>query len=155
MVCRGWSSLAVLVCLTVGLLVLAACGSSSSGASTSVGDRLSITFGALENLPLTEAEALASGWNADEECEPNMGKHLARIAADSTDPSVVVAAGIFPLNPLILIVDSSGDVIGFELLSLNQQPSPPWEHFPDGRPRIGDEHWILHVFLSDPTNACS
>lgn len=153
---RSWlSSLVVLGGLSFMLLVIAACGAASSGESASVGDRLEITFGALENLPLTEEEALAAGWNADEECEPNMGKHLARIAADSTDPSVVVAAGIFPLNPLILIVDSGGDVIGFELLSLSQQPSPPWEHFPDGRPRIGDEHWILHVFLSDPTNACS
>lgn len=151
---KRWSSLVALGGALLVLLLLAACGSSSSGTENSVGDRIEITFPTLENLPLTEEEALAAGWNADEECEPGMGKHLARIADDPTDPSVIVAAGIFPLDPFILIVDSKGDVIGFEILSRNQQPSPPWEHFPDGRPRIDFEHWILHVFLSDPANAC-
>lgn len=152
--CKGWSSLAVLGGLFLVLLVLAGCGSSSSGSSASVGDRLEVTFGTFDKLPLSEDEALATGWNPDEECVPQMGKHLARIAADPSDPSVAVAAGIFPLYPLILMVNSEGEVIGFELVSVSQQPAPPWEHFPDGRPRLEYEHWILHVFLSDRATAC-
>ena len=127
------------------LLVLAACQSQA--------EPLKVTFGTFDALPRSANEALANGWKKYEECFPNMGQHYMKPAADPSDSTAVTWLGD-AIDNVVLITDSEGDTIGFEVMSLSQQPAPPWEHAPDGAPGIEYELWTLHIYSSVPDDAC-
>ncbi len=139
---RGFPLLAGLA-LTL-LLLLAACSSAASQQAASVGDRLVATYGSFQSLPTTEKEAVAQGWiDVDPgQCVPQMGRHF--IKMDGDRPS-----------PLILLFNPTGTLLGVELESLTEQPSPPWEHLEQGHPGMEFEHWTLHFWFSDPAQACA
>ena len=127
------------------LLVLAACGSKQ--------ENLTVTFGTFNELPRTADQALASGYKQYEECFPNMGVHYMKPAVDLNDPNAVTWLGD-PINSVVPITDSKGDLIGFEVMSRTQQPVPPWEFSPDGAPGLEYELWTLHVYSRSPHDAC-
>ena len=141
---KRWVPLVLIAGLLL-LLVLAACGSQ--------GQPFKVTFGTFDELPRTADEALAKGWKQYEECFPNMGLHFMKPAPDPNDSTVVTWLGE-PIDSVVLITDSKGDTIGFEVASLSKQPSPPWEHYPDGFPGLEYELWALHFYSSDPVDAC-
>ena len=131
------------------LIVLAACG----GSSNSIGDRLEVTFGTFDQLPLTEEAAVAAGWIGSPDCADRLGRVFHRAAADPNDPFSPMMMGE-PANPLMLLMDSDGEVIGFQLMSLSAQPVPPWEYLKKGHMGMNFQHWSLHVYLRDPAKAC-
>lgn len=128
-------------------LFLAACKApvSQPKASASPDRRVVVTYGVFEDLPLTEKEALSQGWvDVDPgECVPRMGRHFIRMG-DNGQP-----------GPLILLFNPSGALIGVELESMTEQPSPPWEHLEKGHPGMEFEHWTVHFWLGDPAEACA
>ena len=139
---KPWVPLASIVVL---LLVLAACGSQT--------EPLTVTFGSFDELPRTADQALTNGWKQYEECFPNMGLHFMKPAADPTDPTAITWLD-GRIDNVVLITDSKGDTIGFEVMSRSQQPAPPWEFSPDGAPGLEYELWTLHVYSSSPHDAC-
>ena len=82
-----------------------------------------------------------------------MGLHFMKPAADPGDSTAIPWLGD-AINNVVLITDSKGDTIGFEVMSLSQQPAPPWEYNPDGAPNLEFELWTLHIYSSDPDDAC-
>lgn len=112
----------------------------------SLGDRMLLTHGTFEELPLNRDDAVAAGWIDTQHCIPGMGVHLIRMLPAPMDD--------IP-DPFVLLIDpDTGDLLGFEFLSLQPQPSPPWEHQPDGTEGIPQEHWTMHVYTSDPRGVC-
>ena len=106
-----------------------------------------MTHGVFEELPLTRDEAVAQGWIDAGECVPGMGVHLVRPVDEPLDS--------FDHHPVILTYDpADGRVIGGEVESLSEQPTPPWEHNPKGRPGFEQEHWAFHFFFEDPRGVC-
>ncbi len=126
-------------------LILAGCNVAPlQQGAFSIGDRMVATYGAFDNLPLTEEEALAQGWiDVDPgQCVPQMGRHFIKMAGEQP-------------SPLILLYNPAGELIGVELESLSEQPSPPWEHLEKGHPGMEFEHWTIHFWFSDPAQACT
>ena len=130
-------------------LILAACAISSppvapAPASASIGDRVVATYGAFDNLPITEKEALDQGWiDVDPgQCVPQMGRHFIKMAGQQP-------------SPLVLLFNPKGELIGVELESLTEQPAPPWERLEQGHPGMEFEHWTVHFWFSDPNEACA
>ncbi len=124
------------------LPVLAACSSASSTEEPSVGDRLIVTYGSFDSLPLTAEDALAAGWIDTGECVPDMGRHFLQMMGEQP-------------GPVVLLYNAAGDLIGVELESLGEQPSPPWEHLDQGHPGMEFEHWTIHFWFDDPMQACA
>ncbi len=122
-----------------GLVLLLALGACSS--SESIGDRLVSTQGIFDELPLTAGEAIDAGWIATDECVPEMGRHFLKMAGEQP-------------GPMILMFNPDGELIGVELESLSEQPSPPWEHLQEGHPGMEFEHWTIHMYFDDPAEAC-
>ncbi len=122
-------------------LVLAACSSASEVQTPSLGDRLIVTAGSFDNLPLTAAEAEKAGWIDTGECVPNMGRHFLQMMGEQP-------------GPIVLLYNPAGELISVELESLSEQPSPPWEHLEQGHPGMEFEHWTIHFWFDDPAQAC-
>ena len=133
----------------------------SSGA---IGGNVSVTYGVFDELPSTAGDARAEGWieltevAVDYElpstpCVPNHGRHLVKPPADVLNTSNVTFAGT-PIDPNTLLMNASGELIGIELASLEKQVVPPWEYSPKGHPDMDFEHWHMHVYFSDPSEAC-
>ncbi|NKQ37383.1 MAG: hypothetical protein HF973_17430 [Chloroflexi bacterium] len=134
-----------LLVLLVGaalIFVLAACTGASEAATPSIGDRLIVTEGSFDNLPLTAAEAEEAGWIDTGECVPNMGRHFLQMMGEQP-------------GPVVLLYNPAGELIGVELESLSEQPAPPWEHLEHGHPGMEFEHWTIHFWFSDPADACA
>ncbi len=125
------------------VVIIAGCSAAAPAKSTSVGDRVVATYGAFDNLPLTEKDALAQGWiDVDPgQCVPNMGRHFIKMAGQQP-------------GPLVLLFNPQGNLIGVELESLTEQPAPPWERLEQGHPGMEFEHWTVHFWFSDPNEAC-
>ncbi len=135
----------VLLFLTGALLalLLAACSAASQPeAAVSIGDRVVATYGAFDNLPLTDKDALAAGWIDTGECVPQMGRHFIKMAGEQP-------------GPMVLLFNPAGQLISVELESLTEQPSPPWERLEQGHPGMEFEHWTIHFWFSDPAAACA
>ena len=122
-------------------LVLAACSGASEAQTPSLGDRLIVTEGSFDNLPLTAAEAEKAGWIDTGECVPNMGRHFLQMMGEQP-------------GPIVLLYNPAGELIGVELESLSEQPSPPWEYLDQGHPGMEFEHWTIHFWFDDPAQAC-
>ncbi|RME85344.1 MAG: hypothetical protein D6775_03065 [Caldilineae bacterium] len=125
-------------------LILAACSvPPPPAAPAAIGDRVVATYGAFDNLPTGESEALAQGWiDVDPgQCVPQMGRHFIKMAGEQP-------------SPLVLLFNPAGRLIGVELESLSEQPAPPWEHLEQGHPGMEFEHWTVHFWFSDPAAAC-
>lgn len=124
-------------------LVLAGCTvPPPSAASVSTDRPVVVTYGSFDNLPVSEEDALAQGWIDTEECVPQMGRHFIQMAGQQP-------------GPLVLLFNPAGELIGVELESLVEQPSPPWEHLDQGHPGMEFEHWTIHFWFSDPADACA
>ena len=150
-------AMGVVVGVVVPLLV-----SSGSSETTSVGDRLILTtegtvyvsgdgsrIGALkdafeEDLPLTVAAALASGYTDPVLCSIGRGKYFRREQAGVADP-------------YFLMYDTDAELIGIYLFSETEMPAP-WKRMDEllggGTPVIDHEHWGIFLYMSDPTRAC-
>ncbi len=148
---RGSPGLALLATLGGCLLLLVVAG--CAGSADSIGDRLEVTFGTFDQLPLTAEEAVAAGWIGGSDCVDRLGRVFHRAAADPNDVSAPTMMGS-RANPLMLLMDSNGDIIGFQLMSLSPQPVPPWEYLQQGHMGMNFEHWSMHVYLRDPAKAC-
>ncbi len=136
----------MLIAVGLVLIVAAACTASfpapaSAPAAPSIGDRLVVTYGAFDNMPLTADDATQAGWIDTGECVPQMGRHFIRMAGEQP-------------SPLILLYNAKGALIGAELESLSEQPAPPWEHLEEGHPGMEFEHWTFHMYFDDPAKAC-
>jgi len=123
-------------------LVLAACSSASETQTPSLGDRLIVTEGSFDNLPLTAAEAEKAGWIDTGECVPNMGRHFLQMMGEQP-------------GPIVLLYNPAGELIAVELESISEQPSPPWEYLEQGHPGMEFEHWTIHFWFDDPAQACA
>ncbi|MGM0574781.1 MAG: hypothetical protein ACQEXJ_03500 [Myxococcota bacterium] len=111
-------------------------------ADGSVGHRLMTTHGQFNAMPHRMGAAEDAGWMPEGECVPNMGVHALRMGSQG-EP-----------EPLVLLYSPEGELIGFELESLAEQPSPPWEHLEEGHPGMEFEHWTFHTYFRDPRGIC-
>ena len=118
------------------LLLTAGCGGGDS-----IGDRLLVSSGQLEVKPLTVEEALAAGWVDSGDCVPGMGRRLIKAAGDQP-------------GSMSLLFDAAGNLIGTEVNSLTEQPSPPWEQLDQGQPGQDFLLWTLRQYYTDPADAC-
>lgn len=155
----GRSLLLVLLVTIVGSLLITACG-----ASTGLGDRVAVTYGIFDQLPLTDSDARAKGWTELKEvvvnldlpesgCVPNHGRHFIKSPNNLDTPETITFAGE-PIDPITLLMNAPGDLIGIELSSVDEQVVPPWEFSPKGHPDMDYRHWHMHVYFSDPAQAC-
>ncbi|MBI4329334.1 MAG: hypothetical protein HY685_05680 [Chloroflexi bacterium] len=147
----------VIVLFSVLVLLLAACAPpptpTPAPTPTPVPPKLLMTQGVFDDVAKikTVAQALAAGYTPEATpgqqpgCVPSMGKHYGK-------GHYVVDGKRFP--GLILMFDKNDQLLGFELESPTKQAAPPWEHLPQGHPGMAFEHWTLHSYLVDPTNAC-
>ena len=99
---------------------------------------------AVDELPLTGAQAIAAGWKDPFLCSQGRGKYFEK----------AVGQGL----PYILLYDSEDELIGIYLISEKSMP-PPWEPTKEisggAGPVIDYEHWGLFVYFRDPTRACA
>lgn len=108
-----------------------------------LGTTFMITHDEFQEMPLTMDEAVARGWIDTEDCIPSMGIHAVPPPGDALEGAVAMS------------YDVDGRVTGFEVFSMVEQPTPPWEHYPDGLGEgMEDEIWISHLYFRDPTLAC-
>ena len=110
----------------------------SCGGQDSTSDPLIITQDIFRGLPATVEQAKREGWVKNGDCFPNQGIHYN-------------LPGYGAIN---LLYTRDGDLIGFDLESRSPQAAPPWEHYPNGHAYDPTEHWMLHVYLDDPTEVC-
>lgn len=107
-----------------------------------LGTSFLLTQDEFQEMPLTMDEAVAQGWIDTEDCVPAMGIHAVPPPGDELSGAVAMA------------YDVDGRVTGFEVFSMEEQPTPPWEYYPDGLGEVEDEIWASHLFFRDPTLAC-
>jgi hypothetical protein len=92
------------------------------------------------NLPLTIEKAEPAGWSDSGLCSNRMGRPFGRFAVDEPDP-------------FLLMFSKGGRLIGINLISPVEQPSP-WEYLPDGisvsLPGRDAAHWSLSIYVIDP-----
>jgi len=137
----------VLVAVVATLVVVAATG--GFGAKTNASDRIALAFSKTsekpQSFPLIVEAAELDGWNLATWCIKGMGRFFRR--GDGEEP-----------DPLMLVFSSDDKLVGINLHSSEEQPSPPWERFPNGittgfKGRELD-HWGLGIYISRPSDAC-
>ncbi len=117
-----------------------ACDEASTTPDGTLGDRLVMTWGLFEEMPRTLDAAVAEGWVSTDDCQANEGVHvLSMETTDSGEPW-----------PVELLFDGSGDLLGFEVVSVSEMPTGPWEQ---SDPDSGNP-WTLHFWFRDPSTAC-
>jgi len=137
----------VLVAAVAALVVMTATGGFS--AKTTVSDRIAIasskTSEKPQSFPLTAEGAELAEWKIATWCIMGKGFYYRKGEGDEPDP-------------LMLIFSTDNRLVGINLHSAAEQPSPPWEHMPDGiasefKGRQTD-HWGLSIYISKPIDAC-
>ena len=137
----------MLVAVVAAAVVMAATG--GFGAKASVSDRIAIasskTFEKPQSFPLTVEEAELAEWKLATWCLIGQGRFFRKGEGEEPDP-------------LMLIFSTDNRLVGINLHSAVEQPSPPWERFPDGiatgfKGRDSD-HWGLGIYVSRPLDAC-
>ena len=120
------------------------------------------TIGSEVTLRAGEAEALIDlslGYVVvdldlpDNGCVPNHGRHFIKPPSNSDTPEAITFAGE-PIDPITLLMNGPGNLIGLELASVDEQVVPPWEFSPKGHPDMDYRHWHMHVYFTDPADAC-
>ena len=130
--------------------LLAVAGTTALGSRAIVSERLVIAYDsttAVEAFPTTADAAVAAGWNSAVRCRLGQGRFFRQLSGDESDP-------------IIAIYSHDDRLIGINLRSDVEQPSPPWEHFPQPFGITGIEgrnspHWGLGIYLTRPILACN
>lgn len=133
----------VVIGVIIGLII------SPSGSGGSLGDRVIITTGSgstiTEELPLTTAEATATGWKDLMRCFNGRGRYFEKMDAQGQP------------GPNMLMYNSDDELIGVYIVSTVEMATPPWEHNENGLIGVNSyefPHWSLPVYFTDPTLAC-
>jgi hypothetical protein len=114
------------------------CTGSKSIPEGAIGDKLVITKGIYQVVPLNWDEIMDAGFIASPDCNDQMGQH----AIWEVD-GVAVTEFVFNLT---------GNLIGLEVISEGEEATPPWDMYGTGEP-AGDNNTI-HTFFSDNEIAC-
>ena len=135
----------VLVVVTAVVTVLIA---RSVLSTATAGDRVVLSGGTRDSvsvdLPLTAAEAVATGWEYSAICVPQKGRYFQM--KDTTGW----------LTPYLPMYNDGGELMGVYMFSETEMPSPPWVHLQllQGVPDLEHEHWGLEIMFKSPTLAC-
>ena len=137
----------VFVAVMAAVVVLAA--TVAFGAKTDVSDRIAIvsskTLEKPQSFPLTVEEAESGGWNVVTWCLMGQGRFFSKEEGD--EPA-----------PLMLIFSTDDRLVGINLHSATEQPSPPWERFPigitTGFTGRDSDHWGLSIYVINPAYVC-
>ena len=118
------------------ILLLLAC-TNNTKETQSIGDRLVITYeDEYWELPLIWNSAIEQGMIQSSDCEDNMGYHATWKEEG--------------LPMFDLIYDYHLTLLGFELISHEDEPEPPWDiQIDDLAP-----HSMLHMFFRNNETAC-
>jgi hypothetical protein len=119
---------------------LTACEEGSTVDDGSLGDRMVTTWGEFEAMPLTIEAAVEAGWINSGDCYEGEGIHA--VWSGTTHHG-----GPWPLE---LTYDARGDLLGFEVVSMLEQPTGPWEH----DDASASDPWTIHIWFRDPMTAC-
>ena len=131
--------------LVVGAVVtIVATGGFTSGPP--VADRIAFYYSdaTVSEPPLSALNAAAAGWPDTERCLVGRGRLF---TSDSGGE----------LQPIMLIYDIDDNLVGLNLRSAPDQPSPPWQY--QTQPLTGvqgreEDRWALGVYLISPSLAC-
>ena len=137
----------VLVAILAVVVVLATTGAFQE--EVIVSDRIAIAHSMAvekpQSLPLTVEEAESAEWRLATWCIMGKGRFFRTGEGDESDP-------------LMLIYSTDDRLVGINLHSATEQPSPPWEHLPDGLATEFEgresDHWGLSIYASRPLDAC-
>jgi len=137
----------VLVAVVMALVIVAVTGGFSE--EVIVSDRVAVTNSRSiekpESFPRTTVAAEAVGWKLGTWCIMGQGRFFRQLEGDEPDP-------------LMLVYSFDDKLVGINLYSSVEQPSPPWEHFPigitTGFKGRDSEHWGLGIYVSRPGKAC-
>ena len=136
-----------LIMLVIGFVVSAAT-MGGLGLSSSTSDRIAFFYSdaSSESLPLTVEEAVVDGWKGTIRCILGKGRFYQK-------------AGEGGPYPVLLMFNRDDQLIGIRLYSRSQQPSPPWQHEPDGLEvseveNMKFEQWDTGIYLINPVKAC-
>ena len=138
----GGAILLVVVTAVATVVILRALSS-----TVSLGDRVVLSGGPRDSvsvdLPLTDAEAVAAGWEDPVLCFARKGRYFRK----ETDGQ---------LASYMLMYNDAGQLRGMYTFSNNEMPSPPWELVTGlrGVPELEYEHWALEVTFRSPQLAC-
>ena len=144
-----------LLILSAGAVAIAALGfivgaaaASVFGSDSVVSDRIALYYTDVssEQVPLTSVEAEAVGWDGSIRCILGKGRFYQKAAED----------GPYPLIPMYNRKDR---LIGLRIYSKTPQPTPPWQHKPEGLQdtevvNMGFEQWITGIYFIEPARAC-
>ena len=122
-------------------------GGFSSNDTSGIKERVAFAYstvaGGPQDLPMSVDEAVAAGWNGSTLCIPARGRFYRRLSSDESDP-------------LMLLFDPRGSLIGLNLHSATEQP-PPWGRSESGIPGIPGRqsaYWDLSIYFLDQVKAC-
>ena len=121
----------------------------AAGSETVVVDNVAIHYSDLTSdpIPLTAEAAKALGWVDFGRCQVGRGRFFTNPSADES-------------QPLLPIYHRDGQLVGINLVSAAEQPSPPWEFEEtpitalEGR---SEEHWAIGIYfvnVKSPASTC-
>jgi hypothetical protein len=116
--------------------------------ATAVSDRLALYYSDVttEQLPLTVQSAEADGWQGTVRCVIGRGRFYQKPGTEGP-------------YPVMLLYSPEDKLVGLQVHTATEQPSPPWHHSPDGVSsteieNLDYEHWRFGVYLVNPIKAC-
>jgi len=133
--------------IVIGFLITAISNGVFETATTS-DFAASLAYGAVPGgpqfLPLSDVDAETVGWHGSIRCHQNQGRFFRKLSGDEPDP-------------MMLVYNQGGNLIGVNLHSVNEQPGP-WSRLSEGR--LGVEgrqtnYWDLGIYFVSPGMACA
>ena len=115
----------------------------TSGAKERVAFAYSTVAGGPQDLPMSVDEAESAGWSGSTLCIQARGRFYRRSAGDESDP-------------LMLLFNPGGSLIGLNLHSATEQP-PPWGRSESGIPGVPGRqsaYWDLNIYFIDRFKVC-